>query len=184
MKRTLLILLAMSICNCASADIIPAVVDYQYHGELNGSMWTWTKITDPGYGMPEWFTIPSNQDKWLFIPNNEQLDRVKHLWLQVEWQSDSNVVDPIVWVPQGFTVTGSDSVHFANTYVWEWIITPQSGAEIIQFPNSFSWAGVTGIDVATDCPEPSTIVLLGIGAIFLICRNKSCVNRLLPVGAA
>jgi hypothetical protein len=162
MKKMLLVLLLL--CNFASAETVPVGVEYQYHGDLS----TWTKLIDPGYGSPEWFTIPFNQDKWLFVPNDEQLTRTKHLWLQIEWQNDpESVVDPIVWLPQGFSVTNT---HYEN-YVWEWIITPQPGSEIIQFPKEFPWTGVVGIDVATECPEASTFVLLSICAVIFACKR-------------
>jgi hypothetical protein len=184
MKRAVLFLAvwtiaALAMCSCASADIIPVgAVDYQYHGDLNGTAWTWTPIIDPGYGAPDWFTIPFSPDKWLSVPNHEQLDKVKHFWLEVEWQSDPRVVpaSPTVWAPQGFTVAGgTNPIHLSNNaYVWEWIITPQPGAEILQFPNvSFPWAGVIGLDVASMCvPEPSTVSLLGIVAISLIALGR------------
>jgi hypothetical protein len=175
MKRTLPVFLttctivALALCNCVSAEIIPAAaVDYQYHASAQGG--AWTEVTDPGYGPPEWFTIPFSRDTWLAVPNQEQLDKVKDVWLQVQWEPSIVVVpvNPVVWVPQGFTAAGgTNPIQSNNTYIWNWTITPQPGQEVLQFQVSFPWTGVTGMDVATRCvPEPSTIVGLVTSGLF------------------
>jgi hypothetical protein len=171
MKRAILVFLgmgaiaALSLCNCASAEIIGVgPVDYQYHAAgLNG---TWTEVSDPGYGPPEWYMLPPyvSQDQWIYVPNLERLDMVKELWLEVQYEpgSPAPTNNPVVWAAQGFTVAGGTNPAFypdSNTYVWAWTITPQPGSEIFDFAPSFSWAGVTGIDIASKCvPEPSTLV--------------------------
>ena len=75
-----------ALCNCALADIIGVgAVDYQYHATAqNGA---WTEVSDPGYGAPEWYTLPPrvSPDQWIYVPNHEQPDIVKELWLQVEF---------------------------------------------------------------------------------------------------
>jgi hypothetical protein len=174
MKRALPITLAtcaiavLALCNCAMADIIPVGnVDYQYHAAAQNG--TWTAVTDPGnFGAPEWFTIPFSRDQWIAVPNDEQLDKVKELWLQVSFQDGTAppAANPIVWAAQGFTVTGgTNPVVVDDTYTWKWTITPQPGSEVFQIPSSFPWAGVTGIDIASKCvvPEPSTLGLLTAG---------------------
>ncbi len=186
MKRAVPIFLAMwaiavlAPCNSALADIIGVgAVDYQYHATAQGG--TWTDVSDPGYGAPEWFTIPFSPDQWIAVPNQEQPNKVKELWLQVQWGAGSTVPpNPIVWTAQGFTVAGgTNPTHVDNTYVWEWTITPQPGAEVFQIPASFPWADVTGIDIATKCvPEPSTIVGLvtsGLFGLILVWRRRKVV---------
>jgi hypothetical protein len=193
MKRALLVFLgmwviaALSLCNCASADIIGVgSVDYQYHADvLNGA---WAKVSDPGYGLPQWYTLPSvvSRDQWIYVPNLEQLDKVKDLWLEVQFAPGSTpaIDNPIVWAAQGFTITGGTNPTYypdSNTYVWAWTITPQPGSELLDFSPSFPWANVIGIDVATKCvpkpsaPEPSTLVGLvtcGLFGLVLAWRRR------------
>ena len=118
---------------------------------------------------------------WIAIPNEEQLDRIKLLWLAVTWAQDPGLPpDPTAWAPQGFTITGgTDPVSMANggyTYLWQWVIVPQPDSELIQFPSAFPWgAGVSGVAVASKCvPEPSTLVGLGsmgLWGLFLLRRR-------------
>jgi hypothetical protein len=181
MKRTVLALLAMSavavlsLCTCASADIIGVteVPDYQYHASVQNG--TWAEVLDPGYGAPDWFTLPFSLDQWIAIPNQERLDEVKTLWFQVEVEPGTTIdVDPLAWASQGFTVTGgTDPTRVEEAghtyYVWEWTITPQPDSEFLQISNLFPWSNVIGIDVATKCvPEPSTLILAGCGLFGLI----------------
>jgi hypothetical protein len=181
MKRALPVFLAvwaiavLPLCNCALADIIGVgAVDYQYHAAAqNGA---WTDVTDPGYGPPEWYTLPPriSPDQWIYVPNNEQPDMMKELWLQVQLAPGTTAPtsNPIVWSSQGFTVAGGATATYypdSNTYVWAWTITPQPGNELFDFSPSFPWAGVTGIDIGTKCvpvPEPSTLVGLLTSALF------------------
>jgi hypothetical protein len=178
MKRMALVLLAMSavavlsLCTCASADIIGVtdVPDYQYHADAKNAQWG--KVIDPGlYGAPDWFVLPFSPDQWIAIPNLEQLDKVKHLWFQVEVDPGTTIqTNPLAWASQGFTVTGgTNPTHIGNAYVWEWTISPQPPNEFLQISASFPWSHVHGIDVASKCvPEPSTLILGGCGLVGLI----------------
>jgi hypothetical protein len=167
------VLAFLGLCSFASAGVIPVDVDYQYHAAAVGG--PWTQVKDPGYGAPEWFTIPFSQEQWLSIPNQQRLDKVKLLYLEVQWDNQPPVPpDPIAWAPQGFTVTGgTNPAYIVNghpTYVWQWVITPQPKAEFLEFPASFPWNGVVGLDVATKCvPEPTALVgLAGMGLVGLL----------------
>jgi hypothetical protein len=186
MKRALPVFVAvwaiavLTLCNSASGELVPAVtLDYQYHATAQNGLWT--EVTDPGnFGAPDWFTFPFSPDQWLAVPNQEQLGKMKELWLQVQWEPGIAVVpvDPIVWTPQGFVVSGgTNPIQSNNTYIWHWTIIPQPGSEVFQFPNSFPWTGVTGIDVATRCvdiPEPSTLglVISGLFGLVLVWRQR------------
>jgi hypothetical protein len=185
MRRTVLFLAVWSVallglCSFASAGILGvAEVDYQYHAGSQGG--AWTKVADPGYGAPEWFKVPFSDEQWVSIPNQQRLDKVKYLWLQVEWDNQPQLPpNPVAWAPQDFSVTGGTNPTFiANghpTYVWQWVITPQPKAEFIEFPLTFPWNGVVGIDVATRCvPEPSVLVGLGsmgLVGLFLLWRRR------------
>jgi hypothetical protein len=177
MKRRAMFLLAMSavavlsLGTYVSADIIGVadVPDYQYHA--SGKNAPWVPVVDPGYGAPEWFTLPFSPDQWIAIPNLERLDQVKTLWFQVEVEPGTTIqTNPLAWAAQGFTVTGGTSPTVVNnTYVWQWTITPQPANEFLQISASFPWSHVRGIDVASKCvPEPSTLILAGCGLVGLI----------------
>jgi hypothetical protein len=181
MKRTSQIMLPIAtiaifaFCSYASADLIPASVDYEYSAtQQNG---TWTELVDPGnYGSPSWFTLPFSADQWVGIPNSAQPSKVKHFWLEVQWQNDLTAPpDPLLWAAQGYTITGgANPVHVNNGYVWEWTITPQPNSEMLEFNTAFPWISannhVTNIVVASKCvPEPSTLALLvSMGAVAFV----------------
>ena len=186
MRRTVFFLVMsifslVGLCSLASAEIMGVgEVEYQYQSFGQNS--SWEMVTDPGYGIPEWFTIPFSRDQWIAIPNLERLDQVKKCWLQVEWNDTNPVLplNPIMWTSQGFTVTGgTNPSQLGNAYVWEWTITPQPGSEMIQIPASFPWADVVKISVASNCvPEPSTIMILGSLGLFgllLVWRRRKAV---------
>ena len=104
MRRIVLLFMVMStvalvgLCSLASADVMGVgSVEYEYMS--SGQNEPWEEVTDPGYGIPEWFTIPFSNDQWIAIPNLERLDLVKHFWLQVEWNDTTPVPphNPLLW---------------------------------------------------------------------------------------
>jgi hypothetical protein len=67
----------------------------------------WKICHTPGYGAPQWFKIPFSNEQWISIPNQERLDKLKYLWLQVQWDNEPLVPpNPVAWAPQGFAITG------------------------------------------------------------------------------
>ena len=179
-------------CFPATADI-PHSVDY--HASWDGlppfGGGAWDIVNDDlSYGTPLW--DPDGQDDFtrLLVPNEQQLNKHKLVWVEVEyWRLVPSAQPQIDLLADGevsfLGAVKQGEFPDAGSWTLQWMIDPQPPREFIQFPNTDFYNAnsldnsITLVEVGTDCiPEPPTLGLLVLGFTgILVGRGKSFLGR-------
>jgi hypothetical protein len=155
----------------AQANIVEPV-DYWYRwGDGPG----WQLIKDErGYGIPSWLDTQKVE-----IPNIEMPPPwQKTVWVELYWDDPifrpSDPPNVELWYPGGLREPPDQAIPEIREWTLVWRLPVQPEYEHIDFDNPGYYhlgdpAYPRYIDFATYCiPEPSTLVLLSIGAIGLL----------------
>ncbi|HUW20967.1 MAG TPA: PEP-CTERM sorting domain-containing protein [Sedimentisphaerales bacterium] len=144
-----------------------------------GTATVWMPTVTPAAGVPEasgvW-KIGSSDSIEITIQNFDEQNPYKEIWLQMAWWSDEN---PVIYatVPGGtgelWPVLVDQQSPGWNLATWKWHIEPNPEAETIIISPGLCALYVDQIVIDTICvPEPTTICLLGLGALALLRKRR------------
>ena len=158
----LAVVAVLMVCACWAQADIPAFVDYHATWAKDpGSGDGYWDVNDPSYGYPEWqvtgqppFTYPTGQLK---VPNQPDPDRVKEVWVEIEWEDPVMVPEtpPSITLSQptsGVTTLVTAPTASGMGYTWQWVIEPQPAEEWLQMsPYMQALQGIATVEVGTFC---------------------------------
>jgi hypothetical protein len=157
--------------NSARADI-PTNVDY--HIAWTNSAGPWVEYINVfGYDSPVW----TNGNTAVWIDNMHVEDKMKMVWLEIEWTNQWETVPLITLESEaGALISSPTIITNGLALTWSWTILPQPGWEIVTFSDTWYHDltySVARVDIGTLCiPEPSVISLLALGGLALLLRKR------------
>jgi hypothetical protein len=150
---------------------IPGFVDFHV-STTDGTNWTVVKNLNDYDVPPVW----QNENKDLYIDNEEVLANTKELWFEIEYTTEVPATLPLIELidpESGVSLVGITTNGLNVT--WQWHIIPQPAYEVISFPDTdiYNMVGIDKLEVGTYCtPEPATMSLLAIGGLAMLKRRR------------
>lgn len=138
---------------CSARADIPDFVDYhvKWSGYFANGDWTIQK-DDLDYGDPWW----EMSGTLMRVPNQADPNRVKEVWMEVEYRSPPPSIPPAIEL----TLPGSGTTQLVtapnaagNGYTLHWQLDPQPEDEWFEFPSSafYDLSQVASVEIGTFC---------------------------------
>ncbi|MFC1677495.1 PEP-CTERM sorting domain-containing protein [Planctomycetota bacterium] len=109
----------------------------------------------------------------VYVPNGDIVDADGHLWIEVGFQGEItlNTVVPASGIAE--LISEEVTVGINKTLISQWSVSPNPGYEVICYRIAGTVLDQAGldyliVDTISFLPEPATICLLGLAAMFLL----------------